>query len=108
VYQFSIGALYQFTSGGDKPYLIEVWFLLGRAPGHENHTDRMKLKIHSDPGRQMITRRFATVEPVFGNLRGNKRLDRFTLRGRKKVDGQWKLYSLIHNIEKLVHHGYGM
>ncbi len=30
----------------------------------------------------------------------------FTLRGRSKVDGQWKLYCLVHNIEKLVHHGY--
>ena len=45
---------------------------------------------------------------VFGNIRGNKRLDRFTLRGRNKVDGQWKLYCLMHNIEKLAHHGYGV
>ena len=34
----------------------------------------------------------------------NKRLDRFTLRGRRKVDGQWKLYGLVHNIEKLANH----
>jgi transposase len=92
----------------DKTKTRQVALFLGRAPGHEKHTDRMKLRIDSDLGRQMITRRFATVEPVFGNLRGNKRLDRFTLRGRTKVDGQWKLYSLIHNIEKLVHHGYGV
>ena len=39
----------------------------------------------------MIAARFATVEPVFGNLRHNKRLSRFTLRGKAKVDGQWKL-----------------
>ena len=50
--------------------------------------------------------RFATVEPVFGNLRHNKGLDRFTLRGKTKVDGQWKLFCLVHNIEKLAHHGY--
>ena len=66
----------------------------------------MKAKIDSDRGNEMITRRFATVEPVFGNLRSNKRLNRFTLRGRAKVDGQWKLYCLVHNIEKLAHHGY--
>jgi hypothetical protein len=51
-------------------------------------------------------RRFATVESVFGNLRHNKQLNRFTLRGRVKVDAQWKLYCLVHNIEKLAHHGY--
>jgi len=67
----------------------------------------MKRKIGSDQGRQMITRRFATVEPVFGNLRDNKRLDRFTLRDWSKVDGQWKLYCLVHNIEMLAHYGVG-
>ncbi|WP_249384141.1 transposase [Chitinivorax sp. B] len=51
-------------------------------------------------------RRFATVAPVFGNLRGNKRSHRFTLRGKAKADGQWKLYYLMHNIEKLANHGY--
>jgi hypothetical protein len=71
-----------------------------------NASDRMKTKIDSEQGKQMIARRFATVEPVFGNLRNNKRLDRFTLRTRNKVDGQWKLYCLVHNIEKLAHHGY--
>jgi transposase len=85
----------------------QVAFFLGKVPGSPSHTDRMKVKIDSDLGKQMITRRFATVEPVFGNLRHNKRLDRFTLRGRSKVDGQWKLYCLTHNIEKLAHHGYG-
>ncbi len=43
---------------------------------------------------------------MFANLRHNKRLDRFTLRGRTKVDGQWKLFCLVHNIEKLAHAGY--
>jgi Transposase DDE domain len=46
-----------------------------------------------------------TVEPVSGNLRHNKRLNRFTLRGRRKVDTQWKLYCLVHTIEKLMNNG---
>jgi hypothetical protein len=41
------------------------------------------------------------VEPVFGNIRHNKRLNRFTLRVTKKVGTQWQLYCLVHNIEKL-------
>jgi transposase len=90
----------------EKTRTRQVAFFLGKAPGQERHTDRMKHRIDSDRGKRMITWRFATVEPVFGNTRGNKRLDRFTLRGRKKVDGQWKLYCLVHNLEKLAHHGY--
>jgi hypothetical protein len=34
------------------------------------------------------------------------RLDRFKLRGTDKVDAQWKLYCLVHNIEKLKNNGY--
>jgi transposase len=71
------------------------------------HTQRMRERIDSPEGRARYGRRFATVEPVFGNLRHNKQLNRFTLRGQTKVDGQWKLYCLVHNIEKLAHHGYG-
>ena len=76
------------------------------AKAQEKAAERMKHKIDTDKGREMIARRFATVEPVFGNLRGNKKLDHFTLRGRAKVDAQWKLYCLVHNIEKLAHNGY--
>jgi transposase len=83
----------------------QVTFLKGKAAG-VSFTDRMKQRIDSPEGRAKYGRRFATVEPVFGNIRYNKRLDRFTLRGQKKVDAQWKLFCLVHNIEKLAHHGY--
>lgn len=84
----------------------QVAFFQGKRDSEERYTERMKRRIDSDTGKRMITARFATVEPVFGNLRNNQRLHRFTLRGRAKVDGQWKLYCLVHNIEKLAHHGY--
>jgi transposase len=66
----------------------------------KTHTQAMRERIDSELGRQQYGRRFATVEPVFANLRHNKRLSRFTLRGQRKVDGQWKLFALVHNIEK--------
>lgn len=85
----------------------QVAIFVGKhAKAEEKAGERMKRKIDTDQGREMIARRFATVEPVFGNLRYNKGLNRFTLRGRQKVDGQWKLYCLVHNIEKLANNGY--
>jgi transposase len=69
-------------------------------------TERMKQAIDSPKGRRLYSQRMATVEPVFANLRHNKRLDRFTLRGQAKVNTQWTLYCLVHNIEKLARHGY--
>ena len=68
--------------------------------------ERMKQAIDSALGRKLYGQRMATVEPVFGNLRYNKGLDRFTLRGLSKVNTQWHLFCLVHNIEKLAHHGY--
>jgi transposase len=90
----------------DKPAGRQVTFFRGKAPrAPESATLRMKRKIDSPAERRQYGRRFATVEPVFGNLRHNKRLNRFTLRGRRKVDTQWKLYCLVHNIEKLMNYG---
>jgi hypothetical protein len=85
----------------------QVAIFVGKhASAKEKASDRMKRRIDSERGREMITRRFATVEPVFGNVRANKKMDRFTLRGESKVDGQWKLYCMVQNIEKLAHNGY--
>ena len=91
----------------DKTKTRQVCFFRGKADAQESATDRMKRAIDSEQGRALYGRRFATVEPVFGNLRHNKRLNRFTLRGRQKVDTQWKLYCMVHNIEKLARHGFG-
>ena len=91
----------------EKTPARQVVFFRGKADtADESVTDLMRQAIDSERGRALYGGRFATVEPVFGNLRHNKQLNRFTLRGQKKVDAQWKLYCLVHNIEKLAHHGY--
>jgi len=53
-------------------------------------SQRMRRAIDSPQGRRLYSRRIATVEPVFANLRHNKRLSRFTLRGTNKVRAQWQ------------------
>jgi transposase len=70
-------------------------------PGAVRATELMKRAIDTAQGRTIYSRRIGTVEPVFGNLRHNKGLDRFTLRGRAKVGTQWHLCCLVHNIEKI-------
>ena len=93
----------------EKTKARQVVFFHGRVGPRaksENHTTRMKRRIDTPEGRARYGQRFGTVEPVFGNLCYNKGLDRFTLRSRRKVEGQWKLFCLVHNIEKLAHHGY--
>jgi len=85
----------------------QVAFFRGKAQSAPpTLTERMKRALDSPRGRALYGQRIGIVEPVFANLRYNKKLDRFTLRGEDKVDTQWKLYCMVHNIEKLVHHGY--
>jgi len=67
----------------------------------ENMTDWMKQRVDSKEGKQIYSHRMSVIEPVFGNIGSNKQLNRFSLRGKKKVQCQWQLYSLVHNIEKL-------
>jgi transposase/IS5 family transposase len=71
----------------------------------DNLTKPMIEKIDSEEGRRIYPQRIAIVEPVFANVRTHKRMDRFTLRGKIKVNIQWLLYCMIHNIEKIVNYG---
>ena len=70
-----------------------------------NLTKPMIEKIDSKKGREIYNRRIGIVEPVFANVRTQKRMDRFTLRGKIKVNIQWLLYCMVHNIEKIANYG---
>jgi transposase len=66
-----------------------------------NLIDEMKAKIDTDQGKQIYARRLGIVEPVFANICVQKRMNRFTLRSKLKVDVQWRLFALVHNIGKI-------
>lgn len=72
-----------------------------RAGDARHPSARMRSALDSPHGRRLYSRRIATVEPVFANIRHHKRMSRFTLRGKTKVATQWQLYCLVHNIEKI-------
>jgi len=48
--------------------------------------EEMRAKIDTQQGRKIYSKRLAIVEPVFANIRSQKRMDRFTLRTRAKID----------------------
>jgi IS5 family transposase len=64
-------------------------------------TQRMIERFDSPRGKYYYSRRMGTVEPVFAHMRYTMGLDRFTLRGKAKVDIQWKLFCMVHNIAKI-------
>ena len=69
-----------------------------------NFSKAMLEKVDSEKGRKIYPQRMAIVEPVFANIRSQKRMDRFTLRGKIKVNIQWMLYCMVHNIEKITNY----
>jgi hypothetical protein len=83
-----------------------VFFKGRRKDRPERPIDIMKRKIDTVLGRMMYAKRLGTVEPVFGNAR-NKGMNRFTLRGKKKVNAQWKLFTMVLNIEKVANYAPG-
>ncbi len=66
-----------------------------------NLIDEMKAKIDTELGKRIYARRLAIVEPVFANICVHKHMNRFTLRSKSKVDVQWRLFALVHNIGKI-------
>jgi transposase len=82
----------------------QVYFFRGRP---ESFTEKMKRKIDSVKGRLIYNRRLATAEPVFAHICSTLGLDRFTLRGKRKVNIQWLLYCTVHNLLKVHRYGYG-
>jgi hypothetical protein len=60
----------------------------------------MRKKLETIEYQDKYADRIQIVEPVFANIRNCKGLTRFTLRGREKVNSQWQLYCMVHNLGK--------
>ena len=98
----------QCLQRADQKSSRQVYFFTGRrADAPETFTTKMKRKIDTWSGRMLYSLRLGIVEPVFGNLKNNIGLLRFTLRGKTKVNIQWNLYCIVHNIGKLYRYGAG-
>jgi hypothetical protein len=63
--------------------------------------DFMRRVLATDHGSQLYTRRQATVEPVFGQIKHNRGAERFQRRGRSAARSEWRLLAATHNILKL-------
>ena len=66
---------------------------------------RVWLKTGKDRLGVSGSRRLGTVEPVFADINHATGLRRFSLRGRRKVNAQWMIYCLAHNIGKIQRYG---
>jgi transposase len=77
----------------------------GTRPGWENGLyERMREKLTSERGRCLYAQRKITVEPVYGQIKYNRHIDRFMRRGRAAAQSEWRLVTATHNLLKLHSH----
>ena len=64
----------------------------------------MRRVLPTGHGKALYPKRPATVEPVFGQMKFNRRFDRFVRPGRPAVRSEWRLLGASHNLLKLHSH----
>ncbi len=90
----------------EKTEIRQLAYLTGRnRAGKERFTEKMKRKIDTAVGCALYGMRLAIGEPPFAHIRSAIGLDRFSLRGKRKVNTQWNLFCMVHNLKKV--HAFG-
>ena len=79
----------------------------GPLPKGATRVDRMRRKLQTKNGAAVYSTRKTIVEPVFGQIKQARGFRQFLLRGLKKVQGEWAIICLTHNILKLHRLCYG-
>lgn len=63
--------------------------------------ERMAAKVRTAAGQKLYSRRKVIVEPVFGQIKGARGFRHFSVRGLEKMNGEWQLVCLTHNLLKI-------
>jgi hypothetical protein len=79
----------------------------GPLPKGATRVDCMRRKLQTKKGAAIYSTRKTVVEPVFGQIKEARGFRHFLLRGLKKVQGEWAIVCLTHNILKLHRLCYG-
>jgi transposase len=64
----------------------------------------MRRVLQTDAGKALYRKRKVMIEPVFGQTKFNRGIDRFQRRGRAAARSEWRLITATHNLLKLHQH----
>ena len=65
------------------------------------YRQKARKNLTSELGKELRSKRSTEVETVFGHIKHNMGFRRFHLRGLEKVNAEWGLVSIAHNMRKL-------
>lgn len=77
----------------------------GRIPKRLTATERMERKLLTKRGAALYRKRSQTVEPVFGQIKDARGLDRFCRRGEEACGSEWSVICATYNLLKLFRSG---
>jgi transposase len=75
--------------------------ICGPIPKGLDAKGKMARKLRKKEGREIYAKRKTIVEPVFGQTKEARGLRRFLLRGLEKVNSEWTIWGMTHNLNKL-------
>jgi hypothetical protein len=61
----------------------------------------MRRVLDTQHGRELYSKRKLSIEPVFGQIQANRRIDHFKRRRRAAVRSEWRLIAASHNLLRL-------
>ena len=64
--------------------------------------EKARRLLDSLQGKLIYRQRMTMIEPIWGNIKFNKKITMFHLRGLPKVNGEWMLIAIGNNIQKLM------
>jgi transposase len=73
----------------------------GRIPADLSRRQRMDRKLLTQRGRRLSKKRSQIIEPVFGQTKACRGIDRFRRRGLAHCQSEWKVICGTHNLLKL-------
>jgi transposase len=73
--------------------------------GNATAKQKMEAKMATKEAKELYARRKVNVEPVFGQIKAGRGFRRFSMRGKEKMNGEWRLVCLTHNLLKIWRYG---
>jgi transposase len=73
----------------------------GQYRQRKDHYVQMRDELATEEGRALYKKRKSMTEPVFGQIKHNRRIDRFARRGLAACRAEWRLVMATHNLLKL-------
>lgn len=65
---------------------------------------KMRMRLDTKEGRQKYGKRKYMVEPIFGDMKYNRKMREFLLRGKLKAKAEFLIMCIAHNLKKIAKH----